>query len=405
MKLIFYVFLVAGLLTSSAANCENLSPLLTKDDAVLVTGENGQILYSVNSTRPKVPASILKILTSLSAIHYLGENFRFKTEFYTNSNNDLIIKGYGDPFLISEVISRIAGEINIKKFFNNNQINNIVLDHSFFKQETVPGAISDSSEPYDAQTGALCANFNTVNFYHDVDGQIQSAEEQTPLLPFTLKQITKSGLNKGRIVLSKKEQYLYPGYLIDFFLNKEGVKTSGVVKTGNINPLTDKLVYSYTSTFTVNELIKQLLEYSNNFIANQLFLAVGAKEYGSPATFKKGIKAVRKYTDALSKKDHRISDYHIIEGSGLSRENRITAEAMDAALKFFFPYRNLLRQGNNELYKTGTLTGISTRAGYIPCNDKFYRYVIFCNTPDISSKMILNKIQTTIYKRLSCIDQ
>ena len=402
MKFILLIFLSMGLFSPSVAHSNSISSLLGKDDAVYVTNNKNKTIYSINSDQHKVPASILKILTSLSALHYLGEDYRFKTEFYVNKGNDLIIKGYGDPFLISETISKIANEIKIWKLLKNHQINNIILDHTFFEAESVPGAIQDSAEPYDAQTGALCANFNTVNFYYDTLGEIKSAEEQTPLLPFTIKQIKKSGLRKGRIVLSKNEQNLYPGYLLQYFLAKQGIQINGSIKTGAITPSSDRLIYSHLSTYTVAELIQQLLEYSNNFIANQLFLAIGAKEYGSPATFNKGIKAVRKYTDSLSAKDKLISNYYLIEGSGLSRENRITAQAMDAVLKHFMPYRHLLRKGENELYKTGTLTGISTRAGYIPCNNKFYRYVIICNTPGLSSKMILENIQMNLNKKAIC---
>ncbi|OKY75133.1 MAG: hypothetical protein BM485_09135 [Desulfobulbaceae bacterium DB1] len=52
-----------------------------------------------------VPASILKIVTALGALHILGPDFRFHTEFYLSPDNDLYIKGFGDPFLTSEEIT------------------------------------------------------------------------------------------------------------------------------------------------------------------------------------------------------------------------------------------------------------------------------------------------------------
>ena len=50
-------------------------------DAALLTAPTGQALVSINAERPLVPASILKLLTSLAAFHYLGEDFRFATGF------------------------------------------------------------------------------------------------------------------------------------------------------------------------------------------------------------------------------------------------------------------------------------------------------------------------------------
>ncbi|PQP32719.1 D-alanyl-D-alanine carboxypeptidase, partial [Desulfobacteraceae bacterium SEEP-SAG10] len=65
-------------------------------------------------------------------------------------------------------------------------INDLVLDGSYFKDPVLIPGVASTYEPYDAPNGALCVNFNTVNFRRDKNGAYVSAETQTPLLPFVL---------------------------------------------------------------------------------------------------------------------------------------------------------------------------------------------------------------------------
>ena len=165
---------------------------LGAQDALLVVDPSGQTVISHNPDKPMVPASTLKVLTSLAALHYLSPDYRFTTDFTLDSRRNLVIKGYGDPLLVSEVIAAIARQLAGKL---PPEINDILLDDSYFKGPlTIPG-VSTSTNPYDAPIGALCANFNTVFFTH-VNGRPRSAEEQTPLLPMILTAHPAIGIEK-----------------------------------------------------------------------------------------------------------------------------------------------------------------------------------------------------------------
>jgi D-alanyl-D-alanine carboxypeptidase/D-alanyl-D-alanine-endopeptidase (penicillin-binding protein 4) len=88
-----------------------------------------------------------------------------------------------------------------------------------------------------------------------------------------------------------------------------------------------------------------------------------------------------------------IEDMSIVEGSGISRDNKVSAAQMDQVLQEFLPYHNLMRREGREYYKTGTLHGISTRAGYIESADGgLYRYVIMLNSPDISTDFLILRL-------------
>ena len=136
-----------------AQGLDDLQRFVGRKDSILVTDSQGQILLAKNANEKRIPASILKILTSLVALHYLGEDYRFPTEFYVDQQSNLKIKGYGDPLLTSEAILKISQVLAVllKK---SQPLNNVILDDSYFSQPlTIPG-ITSSSQPYDAPNGA-----------------------------------------------------------------------------------------------------------------------------------------------------------------------------------------------------------------------------------------------------------
>ena len=84
---------------------------LVGDSGVMLRSPSGETLVSLNPDIPLVPASILKIPLAQVALSTLGEDFRFETHFYRNGSGDLLIRGLGDPFLVSEEIARIANAL------------------------------------------------------------------------------------------------------------------------------------------------------------------------------------------------------------------------------------------------------------------------------------------------------
>jgi D-alanyl-D-alanine carboxypeptidase/D-alanyl-D-alanine-endopeptidase (penicillin-binding protein 4) len=52
------------------------------------------------------------------------------------------------------------------------------------------------------------------------------------------------------------------------------------------------------------------------------------------------------------------------EGSGISRGNRFTARGLARLLHLFEPHATLLRSGDGSLFKTGSIPGVRTLAGY-----------------------------------------
>jgi len=348
---------------------------ITPKDALLVAGPDEKILYRKNETRKCIPASTLKVLTALAALEHFGPVYRFQTEFYMDAFRNLKVKGYGDPLLISEVLDELAETLSSKI----QSFQTLIMDGSYFSEQiAIPGS-NGSTNPYDAPVGAVCANFNTVAFRRDSKGRLVSAEKQTPLVHFARDRINSLDLKRGRHTLLHDSQgaACYAGELLIYFLKKEGVACDGAVRSGNVGP-DDTLIHTYTSVFPLETVVQKMLESSSNFMANQLLLALGASMYGPPATLNKGVDAVT----GFAKKSLLLDDIRIVEGSGISRQNRLSALDMLAVLRRFRPYRHLLREKDNVYYKTGSLKGVRTRVGYIKNGlGELFDFIIFFNQP------------------------
>ncbi|MFZ5569822.1 MAG: D-alanyl-D-alanine carboxypeptidase/D-alanyl-D-alanine-endopeptidase [Thermodesulfobacteriota bacterium] len=373
----------------SGATPVNLTAMIGSRDSLLVTDPTGRTVVAKNADSLLVPASVTKVLTALFALHALGPDFRFYTDFYLDAESNLVIKGYGDPLLVSEVVAEAAEELARRI----TRVRGIILDDSYFSAPVlVPGAAARSLEPYDAPNGGLCVNFNSVAFRKDPGtGRYVSAEPQTPLVPVVLPRIRSTKLASGRILLTNEghEAVLYAGHLFDHFLTKAGIQTGRTVRPGSVRTESSRLLYRQVSPYPLAEVIERMLYFSNNYIANQLFIAAGAGQFGPPGNLDKGVRAITGYADRIL----GIKGLRIEEGSGLSRGNRLSARMLEKILTAFEPHRRLMRKENGQYFKTGTLSGVQTRAGYVETETgRPFRFVIMINTPGKSVVPVMTRL-------------
>ena len=363
---------------------------ITSKDALLVADPDGRILYKKNETKSRIPASTIKVLTALAALNHFGPSYRFRTEFYTDPFQNLKVKGYGDPLLTSEILQELADYLSTKIL----RFQDLILDNTYFSSHIkIPGC-GNSTNPYDAPVGALCANFNTVFFRRDKKGSIISLEGQTPMIPFARDRIQSLGLKGGRhtFLHDPRDAASYAGELLLHFLRKRGVKSQGNIRFGPVRP-DDTLIYTYESIFTLETVVQKMLKSSSNFMANQILIALGASVCGPPGTLAKGVRAVTDY----AKNELLLQNLQIVEGSGISRQNRISALEMLTILKKFRPYKHLLKRKDNVLYKTGSLKGIRTEVGYIEGDrQELYYFVIFFNRRNSDMNATINCVKKAI---------
>lgn len=369
---------------------------LIDNGSILFLDEQGERLLQHNAEQVFIPASILKILTADAALSILGEEYRFKTEFYRNKKNSLGIKGWGDPFLISEEIEAIGKELKAQGVAT---IQSIHLDSGMFLQEKIPGR-SKTLNPYDALNGALVVNFNSLYVGRKKDGTVYSAEEVTPLTPLSRKKaLTLSHGKKDRINLTgdPKESLRYTGELfqeifkqVGITIKQEKIEQGAITKEWSLQ-------YTHYNSKPLPDILRGLLKYSNNYIANQIFLTIGAKSGGYPASLNRARKMIKQYIQ----KTYRPPKGTIVmnEASGLSRENRINATQMIRILNRFRPYHSLLSNKRETFVKSGTLTGVYNYAGYIETEKGLRPFVIILNQKKNHRDKLLNLLKQ--YSKLS----
>src|SRR4030095_923722 len=150
-------------------------------------------------------------------------------------------------------------------------------------------------------------------------------------------------------------------------------------------------IYFHRQSRTLSQILVELLRASNNYIANQIFLEIGAHRRGVPVSLEKSLQVANEMLAA-----HGLTAaIHLEEGSGISRNNRLTARGLATVLELFAPHAGLLGAGQGssgtnrftaggvakvlELFephagllrghhggmnKTGALEGVRTLAGY-----------------------------------------
>ena len=376
-----------------AQDHSRISRLIGSRDTALLADPHGKLIFAKNIDNQLIPASTLKILTALAGLQVLGSDYRFVTEFYTNQNFDLKVKGYGDPVLVSETLAKIAQLLKSRI----KRVHDLILDDTYFANPLVIPGITASPNPYDAPNGALCANFNTVFFRRTPKGKYISAEPQTPLLPFVLKYIKHRPSRQERVIIpaANKQHTLYAGHLLKHFLVKEGIQTDGTIKLAPVTKKRDHLILSHRSDLLLTQVVAKLLAFSNNFIANQILIATGAHVEGAPGTLDKGMRVLAVY----ARRKLQINDLIIAEGSGISRKNRMSARSLLKILEEFAPYYQLLRHENGIYFKTGSLHGIRTRAGYLENGaGRLFRFVVLLNTPGKTTRPIMRQFRRIVDK-------
>jgi serine-type D-Ala-D-Ala carboxypeptidase/endopeptidase (penicillin-binding protein 4) len=326
---------------------------------VFVVDADGNELVAQHADKSFVPASVTKIVTAWLALGVLGSEYRFETKFYLDDHRVLYVRGGGDPFLVSEELALLAPQL--VDAIGKEPLTGIVLDASYYPSNLrIPG-IEDTSESYDALNSALAVNFNTI--YAVRRGKsVRSAETQTPITPLAITQFRARGpKGRGRISLAQnpKVSLKYAGELIAAFIERAGGSVKGKISTGTVPPGL-KTVYVHRQSRTLSEILHELLVGSNNYIANQVFLEIGGYRLGGPVSLEKSLKVASEMLAA-----HDLAKaIHLEEGSGISRGDRFTARGLARVLDLFAPHADLLKNGKGASYKTGTLDGVRTLAGY-----------------------------------------
>jgi serine-type D-Ala-D-Ala carboxypeptidase/endopeptidase (penicillin-binding protein 4) len=390
-----------------------------------VSLDHGDVIFERNSDEKLIPASVNKIFTAYVALKKLKPAYTFKTwAFITGTlregvlNGDLYIKGSGDPSFVSERLWMFCNDLlrsGIKTVKGN-----VIADSSYYDAESTPPSRPKylKDQAYNAPIGALSFNFNTTtiyvkpgenpgdtpviytdpeNSYIDVvnQGKTGKAGSKNSIVvsrtDFVKGDIGDTILLRGSIPLDTKElrfyrnivnPSLYTAHMFKSFMEQRGIKFEGNVKEGVV-PSGAKQIVEFES-LPLWQIVWGMNKFSNNFVADQLLKKVGAEAWGAPGTLQKGETALEDVLEdiGIAKKSYTVTD-----GSGLTRNTRVTAKQIttllaaayhdygvapefmsslgiggeDGTLKHRFPTmadKPMVRA------KTGTLDGVTALSGF-----------------------------------------
>jgi serine-type D-Ala-D-Ala carboxypeptidase/endopeptidase (penicillin-binding protein 4) len=396
----------------------------------------GGVTIEANESQPMNPASTMKLVTTYAALSLLGPAYTWRTEAFTTGalrrdvlEGNLVIRGSGDPKLVIEslwlMIQRIRG-YGIREIRGD-----VVLDRSAF--ETAEHDPSDFDgerfRPYNAGPDALLLNFKAVALGFVPDAETRSARVVIlpPLagmrLPASVRAVDGScgdwrarlqadfadpmapvfrgayPLSCGERVwhLSVLDHARYFSAAFAALWQSAGGTWTGKLREGPV-PADARRIAMHESA-PLAEVIRDVNKFSNNVMARQIYLTIGAEASRQPATAARAEAAIRTWLDG---RGLPMPELVLENGSGLSRLERICAASLARLLSHAYAsplmpelmaslplvgVDGTMRKRNgavgNAHIKTGLLADVRAIAGYVhAASGRRYAVVAIINHPN-----------------------
>jgi D-alanyl-D-alanine carboxypeptidase/D-alanyl-D-alanine-endopeptidase (penicillin-binding protein 4) len=379
-------------------------------------------LFAYDPERPRNPASVMKLVTTFAALDLLGPAYRWKTEAYLGGplvdgelHGDLILKGHGDPKITIEQWQSLIAQLRAKGLASVD--GNLALDRSYFAVPPYDPAAFDREpqKPYNVGPDALLVNFKSMKLTLAPDaassGVVVHAEPPLDAVAVTPPALTQGDCGEwrsqsaaaiddhgdraairfaGTYAASCGEQDWWiatldhPHYVRAMF--ETYFRASGGRFTGDVierRAPAAEAPFAVLESPPLDDIVRDVNKLSNNVMARQIFLTLGATR-SAPATPAKAAATIRRW---LSSRKLAMPGLVLENGSGLSRRERTTAgglnrllvaadrsavrdafasslavAAVDGTVEKRFRDASVAGQA---LLKTGTLEGVRALAGYV----------------------------------------
>ena len=277
------------------------------------------------------------------------------------------------------------------------------------------------AQAYNAPLGALSFNFNTVTVYVSPGNRAGEkpqvvVEPDTQYIKIKNRGQTLPPKKRGRLILNRLDRGDYDEVSVTggisktsrrarYFVNitdptrytlsvfkdylvRAGIQLVGEVLERGTVPKGAKLLVNHESE-PLSLALRGLNKFSNNLVAEQILKTLGAEQFGPPGTTENGLRLISKYMRSLG---FSQDQYRIVDGSGLSRQNRLTSNQIVSVLEHvhddlsIYPEfisalgvmgldgnvrkrMNKVEDSQKARVKTGTLKSVSALSGYFQSRD------------------------------------
>lgn len=377
--------------------------------------KTGKVPFSYQGTRPMIPASNLKLVTTAVALETLGPDFRFETRLYGPKKHeagvavgDLVLKGGGDPSFYAPYVATSMEPLQefakaVKGAGIKRLKGNVIIDDSDFDRKFISDTHLERYrlEAYAAPVGGLSLNRNVVTLHVSLQGI--STEPSTGSLEFVNKvtegsydqvwverprgsdKVVVNGVvrpgSQVSTTLTIHDPVRFTGSAFFRALSKAGVQTEGkwmTVAEGRPASLSGKVLLARHRSPRLMELVRETNVESDNLLAEHIFRRLGASRVGYGSA--RNSEAVVRHFFS----QHGIDDkgLKMFDGCGLSESNRISPYQLVRLLRAMWSHPigqtyidSLPAPGEGTLQsrlggalvraKTGTLNNHTGLTGYV----------------------------------------
>lgn len=337
-----------------------------------VNADSGRIRYQLDPDKPMIPASNMKVVTSAAALHYLGDNYTFDTKVGI-LGKDLIIVGGGDPLLADpkhdsypcEATDAVMDQIlSVLRKTEIAEIDNIIVDSTFFDNNRV-----HASWPKDQLNQWYACEVDGLNFYNNCIHLQVTRSGNSAVLSMTppnnyihlvnqLKLISKGSSAVGAYRNSVPNKLFVRGNLnqqagFDIAIEnpaglfasilRDKLKASGIAVRGQLLQKyikhDSKIRYLIIFQTPIADVLKRCNTNSLGLAAECLVKTISAENSKDRINGKwtHGQTLISRYLDSIKvSREHYVLD----DGSGLSRNNRLTTTCLVTILMDMYKSEN-----------------------------------------------------------------
>ncbi|MEA5619943.1 D-alanyl-D-alanine carboxypeptidase/D-alanyl-D-alanine-endopeptidase [Cronbergia sp. UHCC 0137] len=380
-----------------------------------------ETLYSQDAKKYFIPASNVKLFTTAAALEKLGANFRIRTSIYQDGDGILRVVGRGDPSLKDAQLAELAKQLRQKGI---SQINQLIADDSYFQGDVIHPSWQweDVQYYYGAPVNSLIVNENasiltllpqtlgkplqikwsepTETYRWKIENNSITIQADQPSFVEVNRDVKGQIIKiKGNLAVNAKPDITALAVFdpVENFLTRfrQNLITAGisVKQTLNINGGKNEQELAAVESPSIGELLLETNINSNNLYAEALLRSLADKLQleKNQSTADAGLEVLK---STLTKLGVEPNSYIIVDGSGLSRKNLISPEALVQLLQTMaksevfraslpvsgksgtlkYRFRNTTAEGIVAA-KTGSMMGVVSLSGYV--NVSNYQPLVF----------------------------
>ena len=355
---------LARMVARGGVRQSDLSLLIVEGD-----GPDARVILELNSTTPKIPASVTKLVTAAVTLREFPPGTHFTTRLLGEGvqkgsvlEGNLILQGRGDPSLTADRLYQLVGKL--ARTGLREVRGDIVVDDSYFDDVRFDPSrdLEHVDNAYDAPVGAMSFNWNTVTFYVRPGaraGQPARVLVEPPNDYIRVRGVVKTAKGKSapRVALRRvkdpdfvgdtfeafgsigeniremtaykaiTQPDLWSGAALKSYMREQGIRVTGSVYRGTTGKRARLIVQMDGKS--VEEILLDMNKHSNNFVAEMLAKNLAARVQ-EPGTMENGMARMRDYLRALGVPEPEAV---LVNPSGLTSLNRLSARALVRVLQ------------------------------------------------------------------------